>query len=239
MIHTFVWWLVFFASTFAAGVISTTAGLFDRSGNTSHRINRLWGRAIMWASGCTVEITGLENLLTDRGQILAANHQSGFDIFSITAFLPVQFRWLSKESLLRIPFMGWAMKAAGYIGIDRENARKAIVSLKQAIATVQTGTSLAIFPEGTRTMTGQLQEFKSGALYLAFKGQLPITPVTIIGTFNIMRKKSFILHPQHIRIIIDKPIMYDEIKDQPEEEVLSRVRNVISRNLENNKPTVE
>ncbi|MEW5692184.1 MAG: lysophospholipid acyltransferase family protein, partial [Candidatus Hydrogenedentota bacterium] len=210
---------------------SVFAFIFDHSGNSSHKVNRLWAKIIMWFSGCRVEVIDKENLISDSGQILVANHQSGFDIFVLTAYIPLQIRWLAKESLFRIPFMGWAMFAARYISIDRQNARKAIVSLKQAIDTVAKGASVVVFPEGTRTLTGKLQGFKKGTLYIATKGRFPIVPITIIGTYDIMKKGSFRLFPQPIKIIIDKPILYSEIENKNEDYVLETLRNLILSNL--------
>ena len=186
----------------------------------------------MKISGCSVKIIGLENLDVNNGQLLVSNHQSGFDIYSINAYIPLQVRWLAKESLFRIPFMGWAMSAARYIPIDRDNARKAIKSLRSAAESVKRGNSVVIFPEGTRTPDGQLKEFKKGTLYMAKKYQLTMTPVTIKGTYNIMRKKSLRIHPQAIKIIIDKPIPFSEIEGRKEEIILDEIRNIIKNNLE-------
>ena len=185
----------------------------------------------MAASGCRVEVAGLDNLITGAGQIIVSNHQSGFDIYSLTAFLPVQIRWIAKKELFHLPFMGWGMRAARYIPIDRENPRKAVKSLSRAAECVSRGFSPVIFPEGTRTRDGKLGEFKKGTLFIARKGRHTITPVTIAGTFSIMRKNSLRLHPRSVRITVSPPIPYEEMKEKGEKKVLEEIREEIQRNL--------
>jgi 1-acyl-sn-glycerol-3-phosphate acyltransferase len=231
MLRTLFWWAVFIPATSFIAVFSVLAALFDRSGDSSHRFNRLWAKLTMWASASSIEVIGEDNLLKDRGQIIVSNHQSGFDIYSLTACLPLQIRWLSKESLFRIPLMGWAMSASRYIPIDRDNPRKALKSLKKAENAVKKGYSVIIFPEGTRTRDGNLQEFKKGTLYIAKKGKLPITPLTILGTFDIMKKGSIKIRPSRIKVIIDPSIPYEDIEGKSEQEVLARLYNTIESNL--------
>lgn len=235
MLHTILWWLIFAVTTVILSVFSIIAGIFDRTGNTSHKINRFWGSIVMRAATGRIEVVGLENLVRDSGQVLVSNHQSGFDICSLTACIPLQIRWISKNSLFKLPFLGWAMSAARYISMIRENPREAVKSLKIAADYARKGYSIVIFPEGTRSLDGELKEFKNGALYLARKGQLTITPVTIIGTFNIKNKKSFRIQAHPVKIIIDKPIPYADIEGRKEKDVLDDIRNIILENINKNK----
>ena len=137
-------------------------------------VPRWWSRTIARCSGVEVRVEGLENLEGDRPYIFAGNHQSQFDIFALDGFLMVDFRWMAKKELFRIPIVGAAMRLAGSIPIDRSHGRKAMKSLAEAATRIASGTSVVIFPEGTRTSDGRLQPFKSGAMYLAIKSGVDI-----------------------------------------------------------------
>src|SRR3989338_2146647 len=179
---------------------------FDRSGNAIHSIGRLWSRILLFLSGVTVEIKGTENLLQDGPQILASNHQGAFDILALQAFIPMQFRWVAKKSLFKIPIVGWSMSLAGYVGIERERASTAYKSIEAAAERIKNGTSVLIFPEGTRSATGELLPFKRGGFLLAVKSGVPVIPISITGTKDIMKKESILIRPGWIKIVIGIPI---------------------------------
>jgi 1-acyl-sn-glycerol-3-phosphate acyltransferase len=180
--------------------------IFRRSTRVVKAAPRWWSRTISRCSGVTVQVEGLENLEADRPYILAANHQSQFDIFALDGFLMVDFRWLAKKELFRIPLVGWAMLLAGSVPIDRSRGRQALKSLAEAAKRIADGTSVVIFPEGTRTLDGSLQPFKSGAMYLAIKSGVDIVPVSITGGFDILPKGRFLTKPGLIKIRIGKPV---------------------------------
>lgn len=167
---------------------------------------RLWSRVVAAASGVRVRVEGLDNLEKDRPYIFAANHQSQFDIFALDGYLMVDFRWLAKKELAKIPFVGPAMRLAGTIFIDRSRGRQALKSLAEAARRIADGTSVVIFPEGTRSPDGRLQPFKSGAMYLAIKSGVEIVPVAITGGFEIMPKNSFLTRPGKMLIRVGTPV---------------------------------
>jgi 1-acyl-sn-glycerol-3-phosphate acyltransferase len=169
-------------------------------------VPRWWSRTIARCNGVEVRVEGLENLEQDHPYIFAANHQSQFDIFALDGFLMVDFRWMAKKELFRIPIVGPAMRLAGSIPIDRSRGRQALKSLAEAATRIASGTSVVIFPEGTRTLDGRLQPFKSGAMYLAIKSGVDIVPMAIIGGFEIMPKGSFLAKPGRITIKIGQPV---------------------------------
>ena len=232
MIRTVFWWSVFLPSTVVFSSLALAAGVFDKSGSASHNLNRLWARIAMFASGCRTEIRGAENLLRDSGQIIVANHQSAFDIYALTAYLPVQIRWIAKEMLFKIPVLGWGMRASGYISIDRENPKKAMRALQAAARNIREGRTIVIFPEGTRTYDGRLLEFKKGVFHIAKRSRAHIVPLTIDGTFDIMHRKTFQLNPHPVTITIDRPIPFDEVRSAGEDKLLSDIRGAIQRNLD-------
>ncbi len=149
---------------------------------------------------------GGENVVPGRSCIFAANHQSQFDIFALQGYFPFDFRWLAKKELFRIPFFGPAMIRAGHIPVDRAHGRKALKSLDAAAERISTGTSVIIFPEGTRSVDGRLGEFKTGAMILAIKAGVPLVPVAICGSHEILPKGAFLARPGRVAIRIGRPI---------------------------------
>ena len=169
-------------------------------------VPRWWSRTIARCSGVEITVEGMENLEWDRPYIFAANHQSQFDIMALDGFLMVDFRWMAKKELFRIPLVGAGMRLAGTIPIDRSRGRQAMKSLAEAATRIAAGTSVVIFPEGTRTRDGRLQPFKSGAMYLAIKSGVDIVPMAIVGGFEIMPKGCFLVKPGRMVIKIGKPV---------------------------------
>ncbi|MBW2466236.1 MAG: 1-acyl-sn-glycerol-3-phosphate acyltransferase, partial [Deltaproteobacteria bacterium] len=158
------------------------------------------------SNGVKVRVEGMENLEKDRPYIFAANHQSQFDIFALQGFLGVDFRWLAKKELFEVPIWGPAMRRAGYIPIDRSRGRQAIKSLDEAAKKIAAGTSVIIFPEGTRTKDGRIQDFKAGAMVLAIKSGVDLVPVAIRGTYEILPKGKLLMKPGKVTIRAGLPI---------------------------------
>ncbi len=205
---------------------------FDRKGNLIHRIGRLWSRLIILLCGVKVEIVGLENISLDTPQILASNHQSLFDIPVIHAHLPIQFRWVSKEEVFRIPFIGWAMSLAGYISIDRARPAKAYRDfLRSAEMKLRDGLSILIFPEGTRSKEDRVQAFKRGGFSLSIVAGLPVVPVSITGTRRVTERFPW-LTPSMVKVYIDRPIDPLSLKDRSPKELMNMTYMVISRNFD-------
>ena len=165
-----------------------------------------WAKSICTAAGVSISVTGTEKLDPGKPYIFAANHQSQFDIFVLQGFLGVDFRWLAKKELFQVPIWGPAMRKAGYIPVDRSRGRQALKSLGEAAQKIAAGTSVIIFPEGTRTPNGMLQEFKAGAMVLAIKSGVDIVPVAIKGTYEILPKGKLLMNPGNVSIRVGKPI---------------------------------
>lgn len=198
--------------------------LFERKGRTVHSIGSFWSRIILALSGVKVKIKGLENIPRDRPVIFLSNHQGAFDIPALQGFLPVQFRWVAKKSLFKIPIIGWSMTLAGYVGIDRDNPAEALKNMEEAAEKMKKGTSVLVFPEGTRSTTGELLPFKRGAFMLARKSGVPIVPVAIRGTTGIMKKGSLLINPADVVISVGAPIATD---GSDEKDLRSKTKKVI------------
>lgn len=167
---------------------------------------RLWARTICRLAGVRVRLSGTENLRPDRNYIFVGNHVSQFDIFSFQGYFPHDFRWVAKKELFRIPVFGAAMRRAGLISIDRAKGRDALKSLNQAAERIAQGTSVLIFPEGTRSPSGELQPFKTGAVTLAIKAGVPVVPIGFTGSRDILPKGRLFADSGEIVIRIGKPL---------------------------------
>jgi 1-acyl-sn-glycerol-3-phosphate acyltransferase len=200
--------------------------------NRVHRVARLWARILLRLAGITVRVVGTENVLTGRPQIFMANHQSDLDILVVLAHIPGQFRWIAKKELFRIPVFGQAMRNAGYIEIDRQDHAKALQSLEEAAQKIRDGKSVVTFPEGTRSKDGTIRPFKQGLFHLAIHAGVPIVPISIIGAHEIMPKRSLMVKPGKITLVIDRPVEVSGYTIETRTELIERIRNAILRNCE-------
>lgn len=203
---------------------------FTASEVLSRRIGRRWAKILLLISGVKIEIIGTEHIIPGKPQILMANHQSDFDILICMAGIPVDFIWTAKKELFRIPVFGKAMRMSGFIEIDRQDHAKAIESLAQAAAKLQEGISIATFPEGTRSRDGRLLPLKQGMFYLAIQTGMPIVPVTIIGSGEIMSKKSWQVNRGEIIMVIGKPIEVSGYTIESRFPLMEQVRDSIAAN---------
>lgn len=206
MIRTIFVWSCIVGGTLLLGLLALVTYPFDRQGRMVHRYARLWGRIALLANGVKLKVEGLEHIDKTDSYIFMANHQGSYDIFALLGHLPVQFKWLAKKELFSIPFLGWAMAAARYISIDREGTRDTVKAMNEAAQKIRNGMSVVIFPEGSRSPDGSIQPFKKGGFTLAIKAGVPIVPVAISGSREIMPKDRLTLGPGRIRIRIGRSI---------------------------------
>jgi len=193
---------------------------------------RWWGRALCAISGVTVRVEGMEHLEPGKPCIFAANHQSQFDIITLQGFLTADFRWLAKKELFRVPVWGKAMRLAGYIPIDRSHGREAIKSLAEAAQRIADGTSVVIFPEGTRSRDGRLQPFKAGAMVLAIKSGVDLVPLGINGTHQVLPKGRILARPGRVTIRIGRPIATREYDPRRKHELAERLHAAVGELLD-------
>lgn len=212
--RTLIVWALGLPVTIFLFIIVLLSLLVDRTGAMIHSIGALWCRIILALSGVRVRVNGAENIPGDGPVIFLANHQGAFDIPALQANLPVQFRWVAKKSLFSIPVIGWSMTLAGYIAIERENPQLAYKSMEDAAERIRGGTSVLIFPEGTRSETGKLLPFKRGAFTLAAKSGATVVPVAISGTSGIMKKGSLLINPAEVTITIREPMASTGVEEK-------------------------
>ncbi len=194
-----------------------------------HKIGRFWAALHLKISGIKVSLDGLENI-RQPPYILMCNHQSALDIYSLLSSLPLSFKWIAKRQLFLIPFIGWAMKRAGYISIDRENPREALKAIEDAARKIRDGMNIIIFPEGTRSKDGVLLPFKKGVFSLALRAGVPILPVGIYGTSRLQPKGSFIPNKKGVIYInIGRPVATSDRGRAAKTDVMNEVRTEIER----------
>lgn len=223
-------WVVL--ATIFLGTLAIIVSFFTRTGNPVHIVARIWARSIIMVSRIPVRVHGLSNIEPDTSYVYMANHSSNFDIPVLLGFLPVQFRWLAKAELFKIPGFGRAMQGAGYVKIDRFNQESAFESINEAAQKMKNGVSVMIFPEGTRSIDGRIKSFKKGGFVMAIDSGVPIVPVIIRGTWSIMDKSSLRIKHGEVEMEIAKPIDTTGYSRETKEELMEAVRSVICQKFD-------
>ncbi len=191
----------------------------------------LWARLNAYMTPIWVTVAGRENIDKKQSYVIVSNHQSQYDIFVLYGWLGIDFKWVLKQELRKIPGLGIGCEKVGHIFIDRSNHEKALASLNAAKKKIVNGTSVIFFPEGTRSRDGSLGEFKKGAFKMALDLELPILPVTIIGTKNILPSDTTNLMPGSARLIIHSPIPITGYTDENIEGLMDAARTTIAEGL--------
>ena len=206
------WWRTVFylipaitVYTIVLGAASIVSSLFDRRGYFAHRCARAWSWLILKTTGVRVAVEGLERITPGTTYVFVSNHQSIYDTPVIFASLPYQLRIIAKESLARFPVLGWHLKRGGHLFVDRRHPDRAGI-LNRWRALVSDGLSLIIYAEGTRSPNGHVARFKAGSFLLAIEAGLPIVPVAVIGTRQVMPKGRLRTEPASVTLVVHDPI---------------------------------
>jgi 1-acyl-sn-glycerol-3-phosphate acyltransferase len=198
----------------------------------SYYPGKWWSRFICGISLCPVKVTGRENLTGRQSYVFVANHQGAYDIFLLYGYLNTPIKWIMKKSLLEIPLVGKACKKAGFIFVDNSSPVAAAKTIREAEQRLTNGASVAIFPEGSRTKTGELGKFKKGAYQMAIDMQLPVVPITINGSYRVMSRNTFFLTPHRMEIIIHEPISTADLLTGNLREAAIHIRDLSERSRE-------
>jgi len=199
-------------ATIFLGTLSLIASFFDGTGNTQHRIARIWSRILLGVSFIHVRAEGLENLDPKGTYVLVANHGSYMDIPALMANLPLQFRFFAKKGLYKIPFLGTHLRRAGHLPVDRSNARNSLKSMTEGARVIaRRHVSVLLFPEGGRSQKG-LREFKEGAAYIAIKAGVPVVPVGVAGMRRLLPPGSIHLRSGRVAVRVGRPIPTEGMK---------------------------
>lgn len=186
----------------------------------------IWARITCWITPINVKVHGRKNIVRGRSYVIVANHQTDFDIFLLYAYLGLDFKWLMKKELRKIPFIGYASEKVGHIFVDRSSPLSAAHSLEEARRKLADGSSIMIFPEGERSYREEMLPFKRGAFKLALELNLPILPVTIVNSWRIKRPGFMNILPSRAALVIHPPINTSEYGGRPVE-LMNVTRDII------------
>lgn len=243
----FHWWrTVFFLIpaialyTIVLGTLSIGSSLFERRGYFAHWSARAWSWLILATTGVAVRVHGLEQLERGTTYVFVSNHQSHYDTPIVFSSLPFQLRIIAKDSLARFPFLGWHLRRTGHLLVDRRRPdRDGILTRWKGL--VSQGLSLIVYPEGTRTLDGGLGRFKGGSFLLAIQAGLPIVPLSIVGSRQVMPKGRLTARPGRVDLFVHAPIVAgsSRVRNIHDAKALAeQVRQVVLSRLEQPQPLV-
>jgi 1-acyl-sn-glycerol-3-phosphate acyltransferase len=224
--------IVLVLSTSVFGIPAVVLSLLRRGSDATMRLGKLWSRSMLSAVGARVTYRGLEHSRAHIPCIYIANHQSNVDIWALINALPPATRFVAKESIFRIPVLGWAMAAAGFVPIDRSNRNRAVRSLKVAAEKVRAGRPVVLFPEGTRSTIGSMLPFKKGPFHLALQAGVPVVPIAISGSGRILPRRSLRVTPGTVLVKFLPPIEVAEFQPDDHDGLRDRVRGALLQALE-------
>jgi len=229
-------WLVFapigFLLTFLAGWATVLVATIASPRIASRYVAANWGKLICWLTPVRVRVDGAENADPSKSYVVVCNHQSQYDIFLVYGWLKLDLKWVLKAELRKVPGVGIGCEKAGHIFVDRSNPDKARKAVSDALADVGDGVGVLFFAEGTRSVDGKLGPFKKGAFRVAASQNLPVLPVTIIGTRDIQKPRSWMIFPGSIRMVIHPAIEPKGANDaETVRYLLTRTREAIASAL--------
>lgn len=198
-------------------------GVKDKPGAIYDKIPRWWSRAVLWASGVKLRVHGWENAGSGDPRIFAANHVSWFDVPALARTLP-RYKFVAKAELFKVPVFGQGIRAAGMIEIQRDNRKAAFGAYEVAAEKIRAGNSVVVFPEGTRGYDYRLRPFKKGPFVLAVAAGVPIVPVVVHGTIEVLQKGSFAVHPGFVDIHLLEPVSTAGIDYDQRDALMAMVR---------------
>jgi len=221
--------ILFFLPLTCCGVAASyLASFFGSKGNLAHRCLTQWARLSLALAGLRVEIAGKERLDPKGTYIFMPNHASFLDILLLLAYVPCDFRFIIKEEFFSVPLLGRTLERSGDIPMDRKNPWKALRSLRRSAELLKEGISIVVFPEGTRTSTGEIQEFKTALFILPVRTRIPVVPVLIEGTFDALKRGSVLLNPLPLKLIFHEPIEADSCALKNRDIYANKVHQVLS-----------
>ena len=210
--------------TIVLGTLSLGASLFEAGGRKQHWCAQKWSRMIARTTLTRVRVHGAEHVERGASFVFLSSHQSYMDIPVMLGYLPAQLRIAAKKEVFRIPFLGWHLRRAGHISIDRGSTADAVMNLQRAAHGIKAGICAFLFPEGTRSPDGQLQPFKKGGFKLAMQAGVPIIPVTLVGTRAVLPRDSIIFRRGVVEMFIDAPISTQDLSDGDLPRLMNEVR---------------
>lgn len=234
----FLWTMVFvdpliILSTIFFGTISVTASFFEKDGRIQTAMARYWARSLLKFAGTRVTVEGIEKICLDKPYVFVSNHLSYMDTPVVLAHVPMNFRFMAKSGLFQIPFLGTHLQRAGHIPVPLEDPRKSVKALTKGAEVIRNlGISVLIFPEGGRSITGVLQEFKEGAAYVAIKAGVPMVPLALVGTRKVLAMGEATFHRAKVKLRVGDPLITTGLTLHQRHELMNQARARIVEMLE-------
>ena len=220
-------WIVITVSTVLFGLPAIVAAFVPPRGEWFLRFARGWARTILFCARIPVKVLHPERLAEGRSFVVVANHESFSDILVLLARLPLSVRFLTKKSVFRVPVLGWSIRAAGFVPVDRGNRARSLATVEAALALLKSGRSLVVFPEETRARTDELLPFKSGAALLAVRSGFPLLPIGIAGTRRALPRGTLAISSGPVAMAIGRPIDVAGRSARDRDEVTRQAREAI------------
>jgi 1-acyl-sn-glycerol-3-phosphate acyltransferase len=211
--------------------LGSFVALIDRSGKSSHEFARLWGKILLAVSFIRVRSEGIEKIDPKATYVFVANHSSYMDIPALLSQLPQSFRFFAKKALYKIPFLGWHLRWAGHLPVDRSNARNSLKSMSEGARVIASKrVSVLLFPEGGRSPHG-LREFKEGAAYIAIKAGVPVVPLAIVGMRDLLPMGSIHIRSGEVVVRVGSPIPTASLKLADRERLTEQLHDAVREML--------
>jgi len=229
-------WLVFtpifVVLTFLCAVIVMIMSPIFGSKFWGYHPPKWWSKFTCWLALCRITVRGREHLNPKQSYVFISNHQGAFDIFLVYGFLNQNIKWVQKQSLRKIPFVGYASEKAGHVFVDNSSTAARIATIKKAQEQITDGVSIMIFPEGSRTRTGKMARFKRGAYQIAMEMKLPIVPLTINGAYEVLRIGSLnIQMGRKMELVIHEPIPTESLTTEDLSPLITKTHEIVKGDL--------
>lgn len=210
----------------------TIAAVFSSTGNAAFNISKLWARIMLAVTGVHVVIRSREKIRQGQSYIIISNHQSIYDIVALVTTLGIQFRWVIKKEVLKVPLFGYALWAAKNIFIDRRDTNRAVSSIRAGLKRLPKGVSVMVFAEGTRSADGSIRSFKKGGFVMAIDGKMPVLPVTVNGSRKILAKGDLSYTPGMIEVVVGDPIDTAQFNHETMQQLIERTQDAVAANFD-------
>jgi len=226
---TIFWWLVLILDVLFLALL---AAILPDHLLHNGAVLRTASSMLLKAAGVRLQVQGLQNIITYKSQIIVANHESWFDSFILASILPIPVTFVSKKEMFHVPVYSYIMRRLRFLSVDRVNPHNDLKSIDTVAALLQSRLSLVVFPEGVMSNTGKLGHFKRGAVYLAAKSHIPITPIALIGTRKIKSRGSPWIHfGIQINVVISEPVEVGGLRREEQHTAIENIRSIIERQL--------
>ncbi|NDV78621.1 1-acyl-sn-glycerol-3-phosphate acyltransferase [Dysgonomonas sp. 511] len=227
----FIFAPIFIIATIITAVTVMIGCLIGNSKFWGYYPPHLWGKLACRLALCKIKVTHKSKLDPEKSYVFIPNHQSAYDIFLIYGYLGQNIKWVQKQELRKIPFVGKASEIAGHVFVDQSSLKSMKETIEKAEAQLDKGSSMVIFPEGARTKTGKMGRFKRGAFIIAKEMNLSIVPVTVNGAYDLMKIKTYLLNPGTLELIVHEPVSTEDLTDENMPDFINNCRETVHSGL--------